>query len=263
MRAGETLLKSKIHEFLEVKLAKLVPGTDGSVAEKVFTIYALFQAGIPPCNLTNRLVAKSILAGLWNPVPLFSDAPENSGITTLSIQCEFRRQLLDYIESLVPEELAAGKKDVFKRAHDKIQEIENQFPATNLRARGVSAVGLIFMGLIGLGLYLNNCLVEGKMTTTGSLWGILGALMVLGGSISGTHTLQVSCRQKRALKLFENFETTESTALLFQGSIQAETFNVDLFSEERLIRVAVGKIAEAYTNEDVTSKPAQILAYSF
>lgn len=251
MRAEENILEIKVREFLDGKLAELVPGADGSVTEKVFAIYALFQEGIPPYSQANANIAKTILDCMGNPAELFADAPKNSGITTLDIQCEFRRQLVRYIWALVPAELRADKKESFEKALKILGQIETQLSARNLGGRGAAAATAFVTGFLLLGLYFYNS--DGKFIVGGSLWGVLGALLILSSLIFGTHTTVVACRQKKSMRLFQNVEQTESTALISSGNVQMGSFQNDLFSEASIMRVATAKLIKAYeNNEDVT-----------
>jgi hypothetical protein len=78
--------------------------------------------------------------------------------------------------------------------------------------------------------------------------------MILGSLILGGHTAWVSHRQKRDFKLFLNPEQSESSPLISSENIQIGALNTNLFSEERLMSVAVGKITRAFLNEDVTQE---------
>lgn len=251
MRANENIVEEKVREFLNPKLAELMPGPDGSVAEKVLAIYSLFQEGSAPSNQENANVTKAILECMENPDPLFAGAPKNSEITTLNIHCEFRRQLVRYIWNLVPAELKDDKKEFFDNALKTITQIQNQLSVRNLGCRGATS-GMVFLtGIVLLGLYFYNS--QGKIVVQGSLWGVLGALLVAASIIFGTHTSYVACRQRKSLQFFQNVAQSESTPLLSSGNIQIEPFRGDLFSKGNIMRVATAKLKEVYVNnQDVT-----------
>jgi hypothetical protein len=252
MRAGDSILVSTIRAFLDVELAKLMPSDDGSAREKVFAIYAIFQKGISSSNRTNQLVTQTILEHMKDPSRLFIDAPRNSEIGQLSIDCEFRRQLLNYLQNLVPEKLRGNKEASFKKAQGKILEIERQFTRgnspfysqRNLGHRAVFASMLFFTGVLFEIIY--------AVTSNGPTLLVVGTIMILFASALGAHTLWIARRQKRDFKMFIYSEQSESSRLISEGNIPIDLLNTDLFSEKRLMSVAVGKISSAFLNEDVT-----------
>ncbi len=255
----QNIVQSKVSEFLNPKLEGLQAGLDGSVADKVWAIYSLFKSDIDISNRHNKSNINAIHRKLNDPTELFHKEERNSLITTLDVQFEFRRQLLTYLEGLMPQELKAAKEANFQNARDKITELDKAATQINLKARVGSSAGTFALGVVLMTPYISNCVAEGGITSLGAVWGGFGAFFFLMGMGLGSHTVYVGCRQRKVLKSFENVDESEHSALFKRGNIQINPLDADLFSQDKLMWIATSRISEASSNEDVTYKGQRLI----